>query len=262
MKKLFRLKEWLTPEETARRLTTSFQEEISIADCLQLALDKKITISVLLNDSHYFVFSEHPEPQSKMKRIGEVDIIKPGLYDLPMIGNERLMVMNLRSNHDVVFRPEENHLDGIFIINDNKYANILIPRPGLRCPDGNISLKLFSDDGLKLYDRGLGRFIDEDNYMDSFIPAKIFSDFDLVFRRENIEKFESSQLEENLNLSLDESLFVIGAILDALKNSDTKSKRWTQDSLKNEITGRGNAIAPRLLDDYFSNANKHFKTKN
>ncbi|WP_152487402.1 hypothetical protein [Dickeya chrysanthemi] len=48
MEKLFRLKEWLTPEETARRLTTSFQEEISIVDCLQLALDRKIIISVLL----------------------------------------------------------------------------------------------------------------------------------------------------------------------------------------------------------------------
>ncbi|RBP59481.1 hypothetical protein [Brenneria salicis] len=47
MKKLFKLKEWLTLEETARRLTTSFQEEVSIADCLQLALDGHIIISAL-----------------------------------------------------------------------------------------------------------------------------------------------------------------------------------------------------------------------
>ncbi|ACT08798.1 putative phage-related protein [Dickeya chrysanthemi Ech1591] len=169
--------------------------------------------------------------------------------------------MDLCSSHGAICQPEVNHLGGIFIINDDKYANILIPRPGLRRPEGHITLKLCSNNGLKLYDNGLGIFIDEYNYMDSFIPAKIFSYFELVFRRENIEKFESSQLEENPNLSLDKSLLVIGLMLDALKNAKTSSRRWTQDSIKDEISSRSKIISARLLDDYFSIANKHLKTK-
>ena len=47
VKKLFKLKEWLTLNEAAKRLTVSFGEEISEVDCLQLALDGHITISIL-----------------------------------------------------------------------------------------------------------------------------------------------------------------------------------------------------------------------
>lgn len=44
--KLFSLKEWLTLDDAARHLTLLFEEEVTVADVLRLALDKHLTLSV------------------------------------------------------------------------------------------------------------------------------------------------------------------------------------------------------------------------
>lgn len=44
--KLFNLKEWLTLEDTSRHLSLLFDEEVSLADVLRLALDKRLILSV------------------------------------------------------------------------------------------------------------------------------------------------------------------------------------------------------------------------
>lgn len=46
MSKIMKLREWLTVEEAAQRLTISAQEEVSEADLLRLALDGHLTLSV------------------------------------------------------------------------------------------------------------------------------------------------------------------------------------------------------------------------
>lgn len=46
MKKLFKLKKWLNLEEAARRLSSSAEEDISVADVLRLALDGELILSV------------------------------------------------------------------------------------------------------------------------------------------------------------------------------------------------------------------------
>mgnify|MGYP000114209738 FL=1 len=46
MSKLFDLKEWLTLEETAKHLSNSLSEKVSVANVLQLALDEKLMLSV------------------------------------------------------------------------------------------------------------------------------------------------------------------------------------------------------------------------
>lgn len=46
MSKLFKLKEWLTVEETAKHLTSSLNEDVSVADVYRLALDQHLTLSV------------------------------------------------------------------------------------------------------------------------------------------------------------------------------------------------------------------------
>jgi len=48
MRKLFRLKEWLSVEDAASHLSQLFGEYVSKADILQLALDGKLTLSVYL----------------------------------------------------------------------------------------------------------------------------------------------------------------------------------------------------------------------
>lgn len=48
MKKIYRLREWLTTEEAAGHLSTALGEEVSVADILRLALDGHLTLSVNL----------------------------------------------------------------------------------------------------------------------------------------------------------------------------------------------------------------------
>ena len=46
MGELFKLKKWLTLEETAKRLSNSLSKPVSVADVLQLSLDEHLTVSV------------------------------------------------------------------------------------------------------------------------------------------------------------------------------------------------------------------------
>lgn len=46
MSRLFKLREWLTPDETARHLTILFGEEVRTSDVLRLGLDGHLTLSV------------------------------------------------------------------------------------------------------------------------------------------------------------------------------------------------------------------------
>lgn len=62
------------------------------------------------------------------------------------------------------------------------------------------------------------------------------------------------------NINLEDSLLVTGLMLNAMKKADTPSKRWTQDALKNEILDKDKRMSARLLDSYFSLANKSFKS--
>ena len=48
MSKLLKLKEWLTTDEAAKRLSISAGEEVTEADILRLALDGHLTLSVYL----------------------------------------------------------------------------------------------------------------------------------------------------------------------------------------------------------------------
>jgi hypothetical protein len=102
--------------------------------------------------------------------------------------------------------------------------------------------------------------VDFENYHNFFYPADSLGNVEFVFRTKNIEQFELKILNDN-TLSLNESLQIIGALLDTLKNTDIKSKRWTQDSLKSEMVERNQSLKQRKIDDYFSEANKLFKSK-
>ncbi len=51
MSKLYDLKKWLTLEETARHLSNVFEEEVTEADVLRLALDGQLKISILMFES-------------------------------------------------------------------------------------------------------------------------------------------------------------------------------------------------------------------
>lgn len=122
MSKLFKLKEWLTVVDAARHLSIVFGEEVTEADVLRFALDGRLRLSVNfvnraecrtgrivpIGEAHY---KELPDISGNgtvriyggpVLTTGEVqthvlelekDIAElHGLYDLPMIGSEKLDV--------------------------------------------------------------------------------------------------------------------------------------------------------------------------
>ncbi len=126
---LFNLKDWLTLDDAAGHLSILFRENLRVADILRLALDGHLILSVNLVNHAYarcgtvvelddVIWSEStviikhwPEPESKgVKKIrpmksldiggnkylnlsSRTKVIK-GVWDLPMIGNEKLHVEN------------------------------------------------------------------------------------------------------------------------------------------------------------------------
>ncbi len=291
MKKLFKLKEWLTLEDAAKRLTTSFEEEISEADCLQLALDRHITISVLLDSSVYVIASEVIKTTQReslagftvstsddgaivhlldgeqflpnhqldheyedIKRSGSVFSLPHGIYDLPMVGAEELDVMHTFDLAQGRSPREFVNIEGAFLNAGGRVLNVLKNY-------NEFSYKPDDSGRVRIFDSTQNKFVDFSNWHSFFYPDDRLRDVEFVFRRENIEQFEKGNLgDEGQSLTMDESLLVIGSMLNALKNAQTPSKRWTQDAIKAEILEKSKAIKSRTLDDYFSTANKAFKT--
>ncbi len=126
MKKLFTLKKWLTLQQAARHLAIVFGEEVCEADVLRLALDGHLKLSVnfvnhalaikgnvvAIGEAEYedFLFELAPEISIPEEHKGKpIRVIKglnlddkrvldlgkdvmslDGVYDLAMLGNERI----------------------------------------------------------------------------------------------------------------------------------------------------------------------------
>lgn len=154
MKKLFTLKKWLTLQETARHLAIVFGEDVCEADVLRLALDGHLVLSVnFVNHAkarqgnvvpiELADFGEFPEDLFPDLSIPEEHKGKPikylkgidldgkrvlnlsnevtsldGVYDLVMLGNERLDIEHayqmLTDGPSVTLQG----LDGAFVTND------------------------------------------------------------------------------------------------------------------------------------------------
>ncbi|WP_323086695.1 hypothetical protein [Klebsiella variicola] len=291
MKKLFRLKKWLTLEETAKRLSASFGEEIKPADCLQFALDGHLVISAVLDESRYAVLAEQVITTKRkslgfaikrntpdgayigllneelfftneeldteyldIKRNGGIVKISEGIYDLPMIGAEALDVMYAFESLRGIFSKARYNIEGAFLITSAGIVNIM--------ESFNDLIVKYNKEGRMVYfDKDNDIPVDFDDYSNFFYPDDGLRSVEFVFKTEHIDSFERSTLDDNEgDLSLSESLRILGSVLDTLKNSETKSKRWTQESLKVEMVERNPALKQRRIDDYFSLSNKAYKS--
>lgn len=117
MSKLFSLKEYLTVPATARHLSGIFDEEVSEADVLRLALDGHLKLSVNLvnhcmakggrivpviearkaqsvDDENRFVILGIPLSPEEIFELHSGVIKLGGIWDLPMFGGEQLEVEN------------------------------------------------------------------------------------------------------------------------------------------------------------------------
>lgn len=149
MSKLFKLREWLTIPEAAKHLSVSFGEEVTEADVLRLALDGYIKLSV--NFVNHSMAKKYPREQidlcyrdgvdgklitgipdySKMakslERLHEVFSAQEfnsvfsiaGLWDLSMIGAERIDVEYAYQNLTGGPEIELVGIDGTFVEGEN-----------------------------------------------------------------------------------------------------------------------------------------------
>lgn len=122
MSKLFKLKEWMSVPAAAQHLTTAFQEEVTPADVLRFALDGALTLSVrFVNKCDALPgqlvpigaapYTEVPNPkgtephrdyggyvlnvngiESHVLSFADPMTKLQGVYDLPMMGGEKLQV--------------------------------------------------------------------------------------------------------------------------------------------------------------------------
>ena len=293
MSKLFKFKNWFSVEETANRLTSSLGEKVSASDCFQLAIDGHITISAMLDEGRYVIAAqvikntqrkvfeqwiietlddgaiirspagEHFYSNEQLdyeyediERVGDVFKITHGIYDLPMLGAESLDVMHAFDLSRGQSPREFHNMEGPFLLTDFGLVNVLNTF-------NEFSIKCDDNGNPKPFDKTSKQFVDfsRKNYHSFFYPADEIGDVEFVFRKENIEKFErEAAIGTEKTLVLEDSLMLIGAMINALKKAEPSSKRWTQEALKAEMLDKGLKLSSRLVDDYFSLANKSFKS--
>ncbi len=144
MGKLFNLKQWLTVEDAAKHLSIVFGENVSVADVFRLALDQELTLSVnFVNGSHGRAgllvplneatyeevtgLSDTPirlyggpristnGVESHILKLEKYVVTLTGVWDLPMIGGERIAVeqiyQQLTGGPDATNVP----MDGAFV---------------------------------------------------------------------------------------------------------------------------------------------------
>lgn len=149
MSKLLKMKDWLTVDDAAKHLSLMFGETVSKADVLRLALDGQLTLSVnFINGaearcgpmigSDEVQWEEMPGlkggtvrvPNGIMLNDGSAITLEDevvslrGIYDLPMLGNERLDVEHLYQQ--LTDGPEVtlHGLDGAFVVAGDLYCQI------------------------------------------------------------------------------------------------------------------------------------------
>lgn len=144
MSKLLKLKNWITVPEAARHLSVLLHEAVTEADMLRLALDGHITLSVNFVNGVYgrigtLVPKEQAEwitvPSLDGKRAVEIPKGVPlddgtqillaeqvrmlkGVWDLPLVGAEKLDVENRFQQLTDGPEVESIHLDGTFVRSD------------------------------------------------------------------------------------------------------------------------------------------------
>ncbi|KPY85518.1 hypothetical protein RA263_25990 [Pseudomonas syringae pv. tagetis] len=157
MNKLFKLKKWLTLDEAARRLSSSAEEPISVADVLRLALDGELVLSVdfvnharaqpwvktprdraktLTYDPKLMGLEGEPEEIFAGFAVSQYELLQPvsvdapvrlqGVYDLAMWGSEALDVENMYQELTDGPLVELMNIEGAFVKGENdEYYQIL-----------------------------------------------------------------------------------------------------------------------------------------
>ena len=144
MGKLFKLKQWLTVEDAAKHLSIVFGEDVSVADLYRLALDLELTLSVrFVNGTHGRAGVLVPINEATYKEVTGLSVSPirlyggpkistdgveshilqledcvvtlEGVWDLPMIGGERIAVEQIYQQITYGTDATNVPMDGAFV---------------------------------------------------------------------------------------------------------------------------------------------------
>ncbi len=122
---------------------------------------------------------------------------------------------------------------------------------------------IFYPIGLRVYDIGVDE-LDKNEDLREIYNENDFSTI-FYFRKKELETYVEKHTQNNPtnNLNLDNSLYLLGEVLNVVKS---KAKKWTQGEITREILERrqsdnraAQGLEQRTIEEYFSNANKRLK---
>lgn len=296
---LLNLKSWLTLDETSEQLCSLFGEQVEPKDVLKLGLDGHLKLSIYFatrqsaSRCHFFdkdeYFSMGPRdayrktfrlnilgsekilavPSSdvslfyKHDELVEAECPVLGICDLPMIGDEKLLVEIRHFKLLGEYKLAESmsglgsELDVIIKSSDGVYYRLKgsLKSVGEVVPDSGTF-----EQGLKVhtfakttYEQSLSKLVET-----AFIVVKPSSIAELV---SGIANKEGELAIQDVSLSQKKEqtyLAIIGALLNLMKNSDRSN--WNQAYINRAIQEKYalNGLKKRKLDEYFSSANNAF----
>jgi hypothetical protein len=268
LKKLLKLKKWLTVAEAASHLSILLGEEVSEADILRLALDGHLTLSVeFVNGATAqcgkIISLGDAELEEIRGLVGErVQLIKDGIHlggdkvfsynegithlagvwDLAMVGAERLDVKH--RYHFLTGGPsvESISLDGPFVYNKNGTCARIVEYH---------SQEKLSFAGNKLYNPR--------NNPNNYHPAsQLPPDAVLVVRTAALQQLEvlvsepDSAIQRPLGRRERDSLLVIIAALAKIAKVDIDKPSKAAAEIENQTALMGNRVAARTIENHLN----------
>ncbi|MGX2948507.1 hypothetical protein [Frederiksenia canicola] len=331
MKKIYKLKKWLTLDEVAERLSLETKDDITKGDVLQLGIDGELRISIqipsdLTAKKCEFIKREEctysnigadfilqmEEIANEIKRRLNLDnvpddILKEhldkvgflneeslrdgrfmrissnetkllsGVYELELIGNELLDLKWELSEEENLPKADIIKLCGFYVKDNNGTTFEIQSKIDI---DEHIKLQKEIKSDLKqataqsdlscIEKANIVEKINNTQFRKKVLtyPCPSISEIEgafFVVQTEHLNEFLASLDDDQSNLNLDNSLYLLGEVLNAVKS---KAKKWTQGDLIDEIllqrqnqNKAAQGLEKRKIEDYFSTANKKLKSK-
>lgn len=124
MSKIFKLKQTVSLVDTAKYLSMSLEEDVSVQDILQLALEKHIVLSARFLGPIYGVVGHNSGKDMEIIFDGNVSVIDGGLFDLSMTGTEYSVIDDLCNKRNDGSEWVTASCDGFHLNQGGKYYKL------------------------------------------------------------------------------------------------------------------------------------------
>lgn len=266
MSKLYRLKEYLSLDEAAKRLSLELKDnEINIFDVLDLVVSEQLKLSV--KPTHSQVKAIFCDIQKPIVNLGALKIYAPE--------DDDRFIDNVQVGGSVTNRLKLIGYDGLLInladdcwsfplIGGNKlaienYKRKLQGKSQINSFEGYIYIK-GKESYLKLYhpkDNQL--LLDQKALMiENYDPVTNFNDdLELIIKRIDLDNFIESLLQnDGDNFTIEDYQNFLFSLKELVCS---KAKKWSQDEINNELDNTLKGMSKRRLETMWSMLNKKYK---